>query len=156
VDSSPAAIRTCEESGLRVVDSDALEFLRASQTGAFAVISAFHVLEHCSFDYYLNLVYQIARTLQPGGVFLAETPHPGNLLMAAEQFWMDPTHRRPIPPPLMEFLFGYCGLEVVHRFEVNPRPEEEHLPFRELELVNRLNLLLYGPQDYAVIGRRAA
>jgi hypothetical protein len=44
---------------------------------------------------------------------------------------------------------------VVHRFEVNPRPESEHLPLLELDLVNRLDLLLYGPQDYALMGRRA-
>jgi hypothetical protein len=54
----------------------------------------------------------------------------------------------------MEFLFEYCGLSVVHRFEVNPRPEAEHLPLRELDLSSRLDLLFYGPQDYAVMGRR--
>lgn len=154
VDSSPAAIEQCKEAGFEVTEGDALEFLHSKEDESFAVVSAFHVLEHCPFEYCLNLVYQIARTLKPGGVLLIETPHPGNLLMAAEQFWMDPTHHRPIPLPLMEFLFEYCGLGVVHRFEVNPRPESEHLPLRELDLANRLDLLLYGPQDYAVMGRR--
>jgi SAM-dependent methyltransferase len=155
VDSNPAAIRQCREGGFDVTESDALGFLQSMGDQSLAVVSAFHVLEHCAFDYCLNLVYQIARALRPGGVLLIETPHPGNLLMAAEQFWMDPTHRRPIPLPLAEFLFEYCGLSVVHRFEVNPRPEPEHLPLRELDVVNRLDLLLYGPQDYALIGRRA-
>ena len=154
VDSSPAAIQHCRESGLQVTECDALEFLRSIGDESFAVISAFHVLEHCPFDYCLNLVYQIARALKPGGVLLIETPHAGNLLMAAEQFWMDPTHNRPIPLALMEFLFEYCGIGVVHRFEVSPRAESEHLPFRELELANRLDRLLYGPQDYAMMGRR--
>jgi SAM-dependent methyltransferase len=154
VDSNPAAIEQCREAGFQVTEGDALDFLRAADDQSFAAISAFHVLEHCPFEYCLNLVYQIARTLKPGGVLLIETPHPGNLLMAAEQFWMDPTHQRPIPMPLMEFLFEYCGIGVVHRFEINPRAESEHLPFRELELANRLDLLLYGPQDYAMMGRR--
>jgi O-antigen chain-terminating methyltransferase len=154
VDSNPAAIQECREGGFEVTDSDALEFLRSKADESFAVVSAFHVLEHCPFEYCLNLVYQIARTLKPGGVLLIETPHAGNLLMAAEQFWMDPTHNRPIPLPLMEFVFEYCGIGVVHRFEVNPRAESEHLPFRELELANRLDMLLYGPQDYAMMGRR--
>jgi len=56
----------------------------------------------------------------------------------------------------MAFLFDYCGLDLMNRFEVNPRPEEDHLPFPEVELCNRLNLLLYGPQDYALLGRRHA
>jgi SAM-dependent methyltransferase len=154
VDSNPAAIQECREGGFEVTDSDALEFLRSKADESFAVVSAFHVLEHCPFEYCLNLVYQIARTLKPGGVLLIETPHAGNLLMAAEQFWMDPTHNRPIPLPLMEFVFEYCGIGVIHRFEVNPRAESEHLPFRELELANRLDMLLYGPQDYAMMGRR--
>jgi len=153
VDSNSAAIQQCRESGLQVTECDALEFLQSAGDESFAVVSAFHVLEHCPFEYCLNLVYQVARTLKPGGVFLIETPHPGNLLMAAEQFWMDPTHVRPIPLPLMEFLFEYCGITVAHRFEVNPRDESEHLPFRDLELAHRLDMLLYGPQDYAVIGR---
>jgi SAM-dependent methyltransferase len=154
VDSSPAAIQQCREAGFEVTEGDALEFLRSAEDESFAVVSAFHVLEHCPFEYCLNLVYQVARTLKPGGVLLIETPHAGNLLMATEQFWMDPTHNRPIPLPLMEFLFEYCGIGVVHRFEVNPRAESEHLPFRELELANRLDMLLYGPQDYAMMGRR--
>ena len=154
VDSNTAAIQQCREDGFQATECDALEFLQSTGDESFAVVSAFHVLEHCPFEYCLNLVYQVARILKPGGVLLIETPHAGNLLMAAEQFWMDPTHHRPIPLPLMEFLFEYCGIGVVHRFEVNPRAESEHLPFRELELANRLDLLLYGPQDYAMIGRR--
>jgi SAM-dependent methyltransferase len=154
VDSNPASIAQCREAGFQATESDALDFLRSADDQSFAAISAFHVLEHVPFEYCLNLVYQAARTLKPGGVFLIETPHAANLLMAAEQFWLDPTHKRPIPMPLMEFLFEYCGIGVAHRFEINPRAESEHLPFREIELVNRLDLLLYGPQDYAMLGRR--
>lgn len=156
VDSNPAAIEQCRQAGFDVTEGDALKFLQSAEDETFAVVSAFHVLEHCPFEYCLNLAYQVARTLKPGGVLLIETPHAGNLLMAAEQFWMDPTHNRPIPLALMEFLFEYCGLGVVHRFEVNPRPESEHLPLRELDLASRLDLLLYGPQDYAMMGRRHA
>lgn len=153
IDSNPAAVEQCKEQGFEVTECDALKFLQSSDDQCFAAVSAFHVLEHCPFEYCLNLVYQIARTLKPGGVLLIETPHAGNLLMAAEQFWMDPTHVRPIPLPLMEFLFEYCGLGVVHRFEVNPRPESEHLPLRGLDLADRLDLLLFGPQDYGMVGR---
>jgi SAM-dependent methyltransferase len=154
VDSNRAAVEQCCEAGFDATEADGLDFLRAAESASFSVITAFHVLEHLPFQYCLNLVWQAARALKPGGIFLIETPHPGNLLMAAEQFWMDPTHNRPIPIPLMEFLFQYCGFRVVHCFEIHPRPESEHLPWRELELANRLDRLLYGPQDYAMVGRR--
>jgi O-antigen chain-terminating methyltransferase len=154
LDSNPAAIRECRRAGFEVTETDALAFLRSTANQSFAVITAFHVLEHCPFEYCLNLTYQVGRTLKPGGVFLIETPHPGNLLMASEQFWMDPTHQRPIPISLMEFLFEYCGIGVVRRLELNPCAESEHLPLLEFELASRLDRLLYGPQDYAVLGRR--
>ncbi len=154
VDSDSAAIERCRESGLEVVTGDALEFLRSAGDQSFAVISAFHLLEHRPFDYCLNLVYQAARVLKPGGALLVETPHPGNLLVAAEQFWTDPSRNRPIPLPLMVFLFVYCGLVVANRLEVNPQPEADRLPYSDVELCDRLNLLLYGPRDYALLGRR--
>jgi len=156
VDTGRDVIDRCRESGFEIAECDVLEFLRSAGDQSFAVVSAFHLLEHCPFDYCLNLVYQVARVLKPDGVLLVETPHPGNLLVAAEQFWIDPSRQRPIPSPLMAFLFDYCGLDLMNRFEVNPRPEEDHLPFPEVELCNRLNLLLYGPQDYALLGRRHA
>lgn len=153
VDANPSAIAECRDKGIEAVQGDALDHLRHTGDGSFAVISAFHVLEHCPFEYSLNLIHQAARVLEPGGVLVVETPNPGNVLMAAEQFWLDPTHQRPIPMPLTEFAFEYCGLRILHRFEVNPRGESEYLPFRELELSYRLNQLLYGPQDYALMGR---
>ena len=145
---------SAEEAGLRSPRATPWNFCDRTPTSLSRWSARFTCWSTVPFEYCLNLVYQIARTLKPGGVLLIETPHAGNLLMAAEQFWMDPTHNRPIPLPLMEFLFEYCGIGVIHRFEVNPRAESEHLPFRELELANRLDMLLYGPQDYAMMGRR--
>ena len=156
IDANPAAIAKCRDRGIDTLQFDALDYLRRASDGSFAVISAFHVLEHCPFDYSLNLMHQAARVLEPGGALVIETPNPGNVLMASEQFWLDPTHRRPIPMPLIEFMLEYSGLRVIHRFEVNPRSESEQLPYRDLELAYRLNQLLYGPQDYAVMGRREA
>lgn len=132
-----------------------LDVVRAIDDQSLAVATCCHLLEHCEFEYGLNLVYQIARALKPGGVLLVESPHVGNVLMATEGFWIDPTHRRPIPLALMEFLFEYCALNVVHRFEVNSRPGSEQLPLHELEPIHRLNHILYGPQDYALLGRPA-
>ncbi len=154
VDANPDAVAKCRSKGIEVAQADAVDYLSRAGDASLAVISAFHVLEHSPFEYSMNLVWQAARVLKSGGALLIETPNPGNVLMATEQFWLDPTHHRPIPMPLAEFTFEYCGFRVIHRFEVNPRPESEHLPFRELELAQRLDRLLYGPQDYAIIGRR--
>jgi O-antigen chain-terminating methyltransferase len=153
VDTNPQVVEECRAASLEVEHADALAWLQGARERSLSVITAFHVLEHWPFEYTLNFVYQAARTLQPDGVLLVETPHAANLLMASEDFWLDPTHRRPIPMKLMEFLFEYCGLRVVHRLELSPRPEEEKLPLAELEFVARLNDLLYGPQDYGLMGQ---
>ncbi len=153
VDSNVAVIERCTESGLHAVESDALRFLESAADKSFSVITAFHLLEHLPFEYCLNLTHQARRVLKPGGVLLVETPNPANILMATEQFWKDPTHRRPIPAPLMIFLFEYCGFAITRCFEINPRAESERLPLRELEPLARLDALLYGPQDYAILAR---
>lgn len=153
LDANPQAVTECRTAGLEVEHADALAWLQRAGDRSLSVITAFHVLEHWPFEYTLNFVYQAARTLQPDGVLLVETPHAANLLMASQEFWLDPTHRRPIPIKLMEFLFEYCGLRIVHRLELNPRLEDEKLPMTELEFVSRLNDLLYGPQDYGLMGQ---
>jgi 2-polyprenyl-3-methyl-5-hydroxy-6-metoxy-1,4-benzoquinol methylase len=153
VDANEQAVAECRGAGLDVEQADALAWLRRSPDQSFSVITAFHVLEHWPFEYTLNFVYQAARTLLPDGILLVETPNPANLLMASEQFWLDPTHRRPVPIRLMEFLFEYCGLRIAHRLELSPRPEEERLPLAEFEVVSRLNDLFYGPQDYGLMGQ---
>ena len=154
IDSSEEAITACKQKGLTVRQADALAYLSDTPSERLAAVTAFHVFEHWPFEYTLALVRQAVRALAPDGLLIVETPNPANILMASEQFWMDPTHRRPLPLPLMEFLLEYCGLRVEHRLELSPRPEEEHLPFRELELSARLDRLLYGPQDYAIVARK--
>ncbi|HEU0124053.1 MAG TPA: hypothetical protein VFQ91_26205 [Bryobacteraceae bacterium] len=42
----------------------------------------------------------------PAGVLVIEMPNPENLRMGARDFWLVPTHRRPIPPQVMEFMFA--------------------------------------------------
>lgn len=154
LDASAAAVQRCRDKGLDAVEADALEYLAGAEADSMAGVTAFHVFEHWPFDYVLAFVRAAFRAVARDGVLIIETPNPANLLMASEQFWMDPTHRRPLPLPLMEFLLEYCGFRVEHRLRLSPRPDDEHLPLRELELSARLDEMFYGPQDYAVVARK--
>jgi O-antigen chain-terminating methyltransferase len=153
VDDRPEAVRHCRRRSLKVTRSDGLQALKLAADDSLALVSAFHMAEYLPFDRLFQLVHEAGRCLAPGGVLVMETPNPSNLLVAAEQFWVDPARQRPIPIELMEYLFEYFGFDVVRRAEVNRRPDIEHLPFLELELVNRLDRLLYGPQEYFLVGR---
>jgi SAM-dependent methyltransferase len=154
VDSNPAAVAYCREKGLRVAEQDALQYLRTVPSQSVAVLTAFHVVEHCRPVDLLTLVRESVRVLRPGGMVIFETPDPANLLMASHLFWRDPSHHRPVPMLLLELIFEYFGLTVIERLRLNPPSTVERLPFDELEFVRRLNEHLYGPQDYGLIGRR--
>ena len=154
VDSNPASVGYCQELGLNVAEEDALRYLRALPSQSVAVVTAFHVIEHCPAADLLALVRESVRALKPGGLLIFETPDPANLLMASHLFWRDPSHRSPVPMFLLELIFEYFGLTVIERLRLNRPPAAERLPFDELEFVQRLNEHLYGPQDYALIGCR--
>lgn len=154
IDASPVSIEYCRAKGLRAEAGDAIDYLRSLPGGSLAVVTAFHVAEHLPMPVLLRLVTEVSRTLAPGGLFAVETPNPRNILMATHHFWNDPTHQRPIPPALLEFIFEYCGLNVVKRLELNPAPKGEHLPYTEIEVIRRVDEQLYGPRDYGIIGRR--
>jgi hypothetical protein len=47
--------------------------------------------------------------LQPGGLLIMETPNPENLVVGANTFYLDPSHERPIPPPLLAFAAEHAG-----------------------------------------------
>jgi SAM-dependent methyltransferase len=154
LDSNPASIRRCREKNLPAQECDALAYLQSLPDASAAVITAFHVVEHWPMHYLLGLVQETVRVLQPGGLLIIETPNPANLLMGSSNFWNDPTHQRPIPLKLLEFVFEYFEFHVVERLQLNPLPKGHWFPFDEVPVVHQLNDYFHGPQDYAVIGRR--
>lgn len=156
IDPSAAAVAHCRDAGLTAEQADARTWLEQCPDGSLAVISAFHVVEHMPAEVLLRFVQLAARKLQAGGVLAIETPNPANLTMGAHHFWLDPTHQRPLPASLLRFVMGYFGLKVVKQLELNPCPEHEHLPFAEVDVVRRIDQVLYGPRDYGLIGRRDA
>jgi 2-polyprenyl-3-methyl-5-hydroxy-6-metoxy-1,4-benzoquinol methylase len=154
LDSNLASVLHCREKHLNVEERDALSYLRTLGDASVAVITAFHVVEHWPIHYLLALVEEVVRVLQPGGLLIIETPNPANLLIESTSFWNDPTHHRPIPMRLLEFVYEYFELTVMKRLELNPFPQDHRFAFDELSVVHRLNDYFYGPQDYALIGRR--
>ena len=63
-----------------------------------------------------------------GGVLILETPSPLSVVMSARNFWVDPTHKRPVHPASLEVTFREAGFEPVHRIDLHPFPDEERLP----------------------------
>jgi O-antigen chain-terminating methyltransferase len=113
------------------------------------MVTAFHVIEHLGVEELIELIAASARALRPGGCLLVETPNPTNLIMGACDFYNDPTHRSPLPPDLTAFLVsvhGFGDIEVRHLNPTRVADDDRTDP--------GVSCLLYGPQDYAVLGFR--
>jgi O-antigen chain-terminating methyltransferase len=118
-------------------------------------VTAFQVVEHLPFECVVALVQAAFRALLPGGILLFETPNPENLQVATYSFWMDPTHKKPIPPPLLMDLSFHAGFRDGLVLRQNPWPDwqgEEAEPTLE----GQMNHRLHGPQDYALLAYKPA
>ena len=61
-------------------------------------------------------------------MLILETPSPLSVVMSARNFWVDPTHKRPVHPASLEVTFREAGFEPVHRIDLHPFPADERLP----------------------------
>ena len=155
VDTNRAAVEQCRQQGLSVELGDAFDVLRKLPEASLGGLAALHVVEHLPFPLVLKLLDEALRVLRPGGVAIFETPNPKNVLVGSSNFYIDPTHRNPVHPLTLRHLMEARGLVGVETMMLHPLPPEARVPDASSELARRFNEYFYGPQDYAVIGRRA-
>lgn len=151
VDLDKGMLEACLERGLPVEQGDALTYLSALPDESQAVVSAFHVVEHITFDQLGTLVAEALRVLKPGGLLIMETPNPENIVVATRNFYLDPTHQRPIPPMLLEFIAEHAGFLRVKTLRLQ----------ESKDLVNRGDVSLQdvfagASPDYAVVAQKQA
>ncbi len=152
VDSNSLQAVQCRARGLDVREQDLFVFLQSVANASASAVTGFHIIEHLSFNALVALLDEVLRVLRPGGVVIFETPNPENLVVGSNYFYLDPTHRHPLPTELMEFLLQNRGFEKV---EILPlHPWESGRVAGDGELVERFNGYIYGPMDYAVVGRK--
>jgi O-antigen chain-terminating methyltransferase len=150
VEKNPVSIAGCRERGLIVVEDDVLALLRSAADASADAITGFHIIEHMPVETLVMLLDEVLRVLRPDGVAIFETPNPANVLVGSNFFYLDPTHKHPLPSELMKFLFDNRGFD---RVEVlNLHQFASGRVSGEGELTERFNGLFYGPMDYAVLG----
>ncbi len=154
VEANHVLAKRCEEAGLDVTRAEALPFMRELADKQMAVVTAFHVVEHLEASELLDMLAETSRLLRPGGLAIFETPNPANLWVSTFDFYLDPTHRRPLPAPLLKFFVEACGLTDTETIFLHPRGE---LPDElALDLPDELRRAFMGPQDYALVARKPA
>lgn len=151
VDASTDSVALCESKGLRVTQQDLFAFLESHAEGSFDGIFCSQVIEHIPLSLLPTLVQLIASRLSTGGLAVIETPNPQSLAIFATHFFLDPTHQRPIPAPLLVHLMEESGLG---RVEVMfSAPAVASIPSLQ-ELPEGVREALFGALDYAAIGRK--
>lgn len=153
VDTNPAMLDEARKEGLDVSNVGLITALRSAEASSVGAVTAFQVVEHLDQNTLLALFQQALRVLQPGGVLLLETPNPENLQVGAYSFWLDPTHVRPIPPPLLAHSASYFGFIDVAIVRSNPWREDLRLD-AEGDAARHFDKLMFSAQDYALIARK--
>jgi SAM-dependent methyltransferase len=150
VEASGLAAAACRAAGLDVREGDAIEALAAAPPGSLGAVVAFQVVEHWSAAATFRFLAEARRALAPGGVLIVETVNTDSLA-AMNAFYLDPTHVRPVPPEALRFLCDAAGFRELRVEYLSPVPAGDRLEERS-ENDARLNAMLFGPRDYAVIG----
>ncbi len=109
VDIDNSMLSACRALGLSVETAEAVVFLKTLADDSYDIVSGFHIAEHIPFVDLQILVQEALRVLRPAGLLILETPNPENIVVATVNFYVDPTHQRPLPPQLLSFLPQYYG-----------------------------------------------
>jgi O-antigen chain-terminating methyltransferase len=169
VDSSERMVQLCRDRGLEAATGDLFAVLAGVPEGSLGGVVSFHVIEHLPVGALDRLVRLAYRAMRPGGVLILETPSPLSVVVAARNFWLDPTHVRPVHPESLKLMYELAGFDPVERLDLRPFPEGQRLPEIDLatlpaeqrplaDLVNRLrdrlDEVLFGYQDFGMVGRK--
>ena len=150
IDRNQVLIEQCQLLGLEVTADDLISYLHNCPDRSIGAVTGFHIIEHLDLDSLITLLDETVRVLVPGGVAIFETPNPQNMIVGSCNFYLDPTHRNPLPSSTMRFLAEARGLCRVQILDLHPYPAAFHL--EGSALAERFNDYFYGPQDYAVVG----
>ena len=166
VEGNAQAVRECREAGLDVVQGDLVDFLRAEGDASLGAIVAIQVAEHLKPPVLQSMLREAHRALRPGGLLVLETVNPRSVIGFLEVYNRDLSHERPLHPDTLRFLTaatGFGDVRIELRSPVEPQDRLQSIPADGLpapaaqalnENVERLNALVYGPREYALLARR--
>jgi SAM-dependent methyltransferase len=164
VDLNRVFLQGCRERSLAVTEQDVVGYLRGLESESVGAITAFHLVEHVPLLQLIALFDEARRVLKKGGIVIFETPNPENIQVGACNFYVDPTHLKPLPPPLLVALLelrGFAAPTILRRDQdarraLAPTPLPDTAP--NASSINALIELIrdnfYVSPDYAVIAHR--
>lgn len=165
IDTNAKTVRQLQEEGLTVHAWEVFDFLDMSIEANFPeydTVVASHLIEHFDADQQIRLLKLTYDLLPTGGRLIIITPNLRNPIVAAENFWLDTDHKRPMPLPLLYQLTRDIGFTTLaagshwpwqrNHSRSEMRQAGHDVPLRSLRrnlqiIIYYLRMMaLYGPQ----------
>lgn len=159
VDNNKDLIKYGKDKGLNVEEADILDYLNSESNMKYDVITCLHVIEHLYPYQIIEIVRSAYNRLNNDGLLIFETPNPESLYNLAFGFSIDMTHKKPVHSYTMKFLLEEEGFEDVIIKHITPADESVSLKSTNENSViddnfKKIDKLLYGYHNYAIIGRK--
>ena len=151
VDQNPESIALCRSKGLDVEQGDMFAYLESLPDGSLGGAYCAQVVEHLPPAAVPHLVNLLAQKLRLGALIAIETPNPECLAIFATHFYLDPTHTRPVPAPLLRFYLESEGFGSIAIERMNPAIDT--MPALA-ELPPAIRDTFFGGLDYAIFARK--
>jgi 2-polyprenyl-3-methyl-5-hydroxy-6-metoxy-1,4-benzoquinol methylase len=146
IDSNDDSIALCQTSGLVAEKADLFAYLNQLPDESLGGVVCCQVVEHLPQARLPEMIRLIHAKLRAGGLVAIETPNPECLAIFATHFYLDPTHRHPIPPALASFYLEEAGFGLIQIERLSPAIES--LPSLA-ELPEAFRKQFFGGLDYA-------
>jgi 2-polyprenyl-3-methyl-5-hydroxy-6-metoxy-1,4-benzoquinol methylase len=169
IDIDPDMVGYCTSKGLNVELKDAISYLETIGEKALDGIFLDQVVEHLEPEYLTKLLDLCYKKLNYGYFIILETVNPLSLFSFIN-FYIDMTHMKPLHPDTLKFLLTAVGFRDIEaqffapiadevrlkRLENNEETTDKAKKFVTIYNHNTdiLNNILFGPQDYAIIGKK--
>jgi len=159
----------CKSIDLDVEKIDAIAYLEKVDDESLDGIFIDQVVEHLEPDYLIKMLGLCYKKMKYGHHIIIETVNPLSLVSFAN-FYIDLTHKKPMHPETLKFLLGSVSFREIETKFIAPIPDEARLKKMEKDdkmddrkrkridsynqNIDMLNNILYGAQDYMVIGKK--
>ncbi|HTC90252.1 MAG TPA: class I SAM-dependent methyltransferase [Bryobacteraceae bacterium] len=153
IDSNDDSIALCQANGLDAEKADLFQYLADLPDSSLGGVICCQVAEHLPPARLPEMIRLAYTKLRAGGLIAIETPNPECLAIFATHFYIDPTHRHPLPPVLISFYLEEAGFGSLHLERLSPAIES--MPSLA-ELPEAFRAKFFGSLDYAAFGIKLA
>lgn len=170
LDINPDMVTECRARGYEAKEADAIAYLESLPDNSLGGITAIQFVEHLSTEQISRFFTLAIAKLKKDAIIATETVNAKCLTTFSGAFYLDMSHEKPVHPEALKFLAERTGYSDVRIEYLNPYPERMRLhplkgdafeggPAADImpqfnANVMKLNDILYGATDYAVVARK--